>query len=92
MTISQEEWETLPQEEKNRRIHEFKKSLRHILEGHGKEVIVSALKSILEDMKEEEPPGLILFNCNNCRFSNVDDLCDEGHTERQPGKADFAPE
>jgi len=56
VTISQEEWDALPQEEKNSRIHEFKRSLRHILEGHGKEVVVAALKSILEDMKEEEPP------------------------------------
>jgi len=34
---------------------------------------------------------LCIVNCNDCRFSNEDDLCDEGHTERQPGKADFAP-
>ena len=54
MSISQDEWDVLPQEEKNRRIHEFKRSLRHILEGHGKEVVVAALKSILEDMAEGE--------------------------------------
>lgn len=53
VAISQEEWDALPQEEKNRRILEFKRSLRHILEGHGKEVVVAALKSILEDMKDE---------------------------------------
>lgn len=54
MAISQEEWDALPQEEKNRRIHEFKRTLRHILEGHEKEVVAAALKSILEDMKAEQ--------------------------------------
>lgn len=28
-------------------------------------------------------------NCNQCRFSNEDDLCDEGHIERQPCEADY---
>lgn len=29
-------------------------------------------------------------NCNHCQFSNENDLCDKGHIERQPGKAEFA--
>ena len=31
-------------------------------------------------------------NCNQCRSTTEDDLCDKGHPERQPGNADFAPE
>jgi hypothetical protein len=32
-----------------------------------------------------------MVNCNQCQFSNEDDLCDKGHKERQPGKAGVAP-
>ena len=53
MTISEEEWAALPEEEKDRRINEFKVRVREILKGYDKQTIIAALKATLEEMKDE---------------------------------------
>lgn len=52
--VTQEEWDALPEEEKERRIEEFTAALRQILAGYDKETVKAALESTLKDLKGGE--------------------------------------
>jgi len=53
MAISEEEWNALPEEEKQRRREEFEAALRGLLEPFDRETVKAALKSVLADLKRE---------------------------------------
>lgn len=52
MAISEEEWNALPDEERGRRIEEFKQAVRSILEGYNKATVCAVLRATLDDLKK----------------------------------------
>lgn len=59
----------------------------HLLATHGYRYVAKTMEAICAHL-EEKPSDI---NCNHCRHSNENDLCNMQHTERVPGDAGFAP-